>query len=96
MSSHLIKCMSTKDYQNFLKRKSILVQIVNNYFGRSKIGTREVVGYGANGSYNYYDRPDTPCSAIRFKEDTPEIKALKEKEKGDWKNLTLEEKKNCK
>ncbi|XP_071528846.1 cytochrome c oxidase subunit 4 isoform 2, mitochondrial-like [Panulirus ornatus] len=31
--------------------------------------------------------------AIRFKEDTLDIQALREKEKGDWKKLTLEEKK---
>ena len=31
--------------------------------------------------------------AIRFKENTPEILALREKGKGDWRKLTLEEKK---
>jgi len=59
----------------------------------SKIGNREVVGFGFNGSANYADRIDFPMPAIRYKENTPDIQALKEKEKGDWSKLTLEEKK---
>jgi len=31
---------------------------------------------------------------VRFKENTPDVMALREKEKGDWKNLTMEEKKS--
>nr|ATA58411.1 mitochondrial cytochrome C oxidase subunit IV [Eulimnogammarus verrucosus] len=58
-----------------------------------KIGKREVVGYGFNGGLNYADRGDFPMPAIRFKEANNEILALREKEKGDWKKLTLEEKK---
>lgn len=59
----------------------------------SKIGGREVVGYGFNGQPNYVDRVDFPLPAIRFKENTPDIQALREKEKGDWRKLSLEEKK---
>ncbi|KAH9515682.1 hypothetical protein Btru_011730 [Bulinus truncatus] len=58
-----------------------------------KIGNREIVGFGINGMATYVDRCEFPCPAIRFKEDTPEVLKLREKEKGDWKNLTLEEKK---
>ncbi|KAK6982155.1 cytochrome c oxidase subunit 4 isoform 1 mitochondrial, partial [Biomphalaria glabrata] len=58
-----------------------------------KIGNREIVGFGLNGLATYVDRCEFPCPAIRFKEDTPEVLKLREKEKGDWKNLTLEEKK---
>ncbi|KAK3589087.1 hypothetical protein CHS0354_017424 [Potamilus streckersoni] len=58
-----------------------------------KIGKREIVGYGYNGLPNYMDRADFPFPAIRFREETQEIKKLREKEKGDWKKLTLEEKK---
>ncbi|KAF0287711.1 Cytochrome c oxidase subunit 4 isoform 2, mitochondrial [Amphibalanus amphitrite] len=54
-------------------------------------GKREVIGYGYNGQPNYIDRVDYPIPAVRFKEETPQIKALREKEKGDWKNLTKEE-----
>jgi len=61
--------------------------------GREKIGNREVVGYGFNGSYSYMDHIALPLPAIRFKEDTPDIQVLREKEKGDWKKLTVEEKK---
>lgn len=32
---------------------------------------------------------------VRFRENTPDIAALHDKEKGDWKKLTLEEKKAC-
>lgn len=61
--------------------------------GRSRIGNREVVGFGYNGQCSYQDRIDFPMPAIRFKESTPDIVALREKEKGDWRKLTLEEKK---
>ncbi|CAH1392693.1 unnamed protein product [Nezara viridula] len=59
----------------------------------SVIGAREIVGFGFNGVPNYVDRPDFPLPAIRFRADTADIKALREKEKGDWKNLTQGEKK---
>lgn len=59
----------------------------------SKIGNREVVGYGWNGQTVYADRLDYPFPAIRFKENTPDVLALREKEKGDWKKLSIEEKK---
>lgn len=59
----------------------------------SKIGNREVVGFGLNGTPSYIDRVDIPMPAIRFKENTPDVMALREKEKGDWSKLTLEEKK---
>lgn len=39
----------------------------------SKIGSREVVGYGWNGSTVYADRLDYPFPAIRFKENTPDV-----------------------
>merc|ERR1711874_242574 len=58
-----------------------------------KIGNREVVGYGHNGQATYWDRSEFPAPAIRFKEDTQEVLQLREKEKGDWKSLSLDEKK---
>lgn len=58
-----------------------------------RIGKREVVGFGFNGGLNYVDREDFPMPAIRFKESNNEIVVLREKEKGDWKKLTIEEKK---
>ncbi|XP_055372156.1 cytochrome c oxidase subunit 4 isoform 1, mitochondrial [Condylostylus longicornis] len=58
-----------------------------------KIGNREIVGHGWNGTACYADRVDYPMPAIRFKETTKEIANLREKEKGDWKKLTLDEKK---
>lgn len=63
-----------------------------HYHGRKLIGNRDIVGYGFNGSYIYFDAIEMPYPAIRFREETDEIKALREKEKGDWKSLTLEEK----
>ena len=56
-------------------------------------GNREHVGHGKNGMYNYYDGEDMPFPAIRFRPETAESKVLREKEKGDWKKLTIEEKK---
>lgn len=58
-----------------------------------RIGNRDIVGFGINGSASYFDEPLMPFPAIRFKENTPENVALREREKGDWKTLTLEEKK---
>lgn len=60
---------------------------------KTRIGKREVVGFGMNGEPSYVDHLTYPFPAIRFKEDTPEILKIKEKEKGDWKKLTIEEKK---
>merc|ERR1712018_901547 len=57
------------------------------------IGKREIVGFGYNGEESYLDDVAYPFPSIRFKEDTPRILQLKEKEKGDWKKMTLEEKK---
>jgi len=64
-----------------------------NYGGRSRIGKREVVGYGVNGEYSYLDRMDYPFPAIRFRAEDSNYAKLREKEKGDWKKLTIEDKK---
>ncbi|KRT82568.1 hypothetical protein AMK59_3949 [Oryctes borbonicus] len=60
---------------------------------RAVIGNREIVGFGYNGQANYADRSEFPLPAIRWKEPTPDITALREKEKGDWRKLSMEEKK---
>jgi len=60
------------------------------------LGNRDIVGYGVNGAPIYEDLPEFPCPAVRFRENSSEIMALREKEKGDWHKLTLEEKKACK
>jgi len=36
-----------------------------------------------------------PCPSIRWEADTPEIAALRKKEQGDWKQLSVQEKKQC-
>ncbi|ELU14233.1 hypothetical protein CAPTEDRAFT_220890 [Capitella teleta] len=58
-----------------------------------RIGKREIVGFGQNGSAVYHDLREYPCPAIRFRESDEVITALREKEKGDWSLLTLDEKK---
>jgi len=68
-------------------------QSVRTVVHRSRIGSREVVGWGTNGEATYFDVLVAPFPAIRWREDTPEIKALKDKEKGDWKKLSIEDKK---
>lgn len=57
--------------------------MLNKFF--SSIGNR-----GVN---EYADRADCPYPAIRWAEPGPHIDAILQKEKGDWKNLTIEEKK---
>lgn len=64
----------------------------HHIFG-AQIGTRDIVGFGWNGLPSYADRSDFPLPAIRWREETPEISLLKQKEKGDWKKLTKHEKK---
>lgn len=60
-----------------------------------RIGNREIVGYGLKGKPEYFDMVMFPCPSIRWEADTPEIAALRKKEKGDWKQLSTEEKKKC-
>lgn len=60
---------------------------------RYRIGNREVVGPSISGIDEYFDRVDVPCPPIRYRPPSDEFTALREKEKGDWKNLTVEEKK---
>lgn len=59
----------------------------------SKIGNREVVGFGFNGIPSYADRLEFPFPAVRFKPTLPDVQVIREKEKGDWKKLSIEEKK---
>lgn len=58
-----------------------------------KVGGRDIVGWGFNGSATYIDKEDYPAPAIRFQENNSDILALRTKEQGDWKNLSLDEKK---
>ncbi|XP_075166705.1 cytochrome c oxidase subunit 4 isoform 1, mitochondrial-like [Haematobia irritans] len=54
-------------------------------------GKREYVGFGVNGSPTYCDLAEYPMPAIRFREPDATICALREKEKGDWKQLSKED-----
>jgi cytochrome c oxidase subunit 4 len=58
-----------------------------------KLGNRDIVGYGWNSYPTYMDRSEFPAPAVRFKENSKEVLALRAKEKGDWKALSLEDKK---
>jgi len=60
---------------------------------REKAAGREQVGHFLNGEPNYVDRPDHPYPAIRFQKNEGAFLQLQKKEKGDWKMLTMEEKK---
>ncbi|KAI4487077.1 hypothetical protein M0802_012066 [Mischocyttarus mexicanus] len=68
--------------------------LIRNYNQElATIGNRDIVGPGHNNGYTYIDRTDFPMPALRFKANTPDVLALREKEKGDWRKLTIEEKK---
>ena len=58
-----------------------------------RIGNREIVGYGLKGKPEYFDLVMFPCPSIRWEADTPEIAALRKKEQGDWKQLSIQDKK---
>lgn len=58
-------------------------------------GNRDIVGYGWNGLPTYMDRVEFPAPAVRFQENTKEVVELRQKELGDWKALSLKDKKAC-
>jgi len=67
---------------------------VSREYTHPRIGDREIVGWGANGHEAYYDRPDFPYPAVRWKSpNAPGVPELRQKELGDWKLLTMDEKK---
>jgi len=41
------------------------------------------------------DRVEFPAPAVRFQENTKEVLELRQKELGDWKALSLKDKKAC-
>uniref|UniRef100_A0A1B0ABE6 Cytochrome c oxidase subunit 4 n=1 Tax=Glossina pallidipes TaxID=7398 RepID=A0A1B0ABE6_GLOPL len=58
-----------------------------------KIGKREIVGDGRKGTSYYYDRADYPMPTVRFPEPTNEINNLHQTERGDWKKMSIDERK---
>ena len=58
-------------------------------------GNRDIVGPSPV-SMIYSEEIDAPLPAIRWGSNTPEILALREKEKGDWHDLSIAEMKQCK
>lgn len=60
-----------------------------------RVGKREVVGFGSNGQPQYFDSGSMPLPSVRWGEDTAEVAKLKEKARGDWGALSVEEKKAC-
>jgi len=61
----------------------------DNYFPR--IGNRDIVGHGINNRPNYFDQFSFPYPAVRWGENTSDLMKLREKERGDWKKLTVDE-----
>ena len=49
------------------------VQLVRSVYGFNRIGCRDIVGHGVNGSANYRDDAHFPFPAVRFKENTRDI-----------------------
>lgn len=74
-----------------LQHAQILPDNVNEHF--PALGNRDIVGFGTRGDPNYADVLEFPFPAVRFRENTPELLALRQKAKDSWKSLSLEEKK---
>jgi len=73
---------------------SVSETAVGREYTHPRIGDREIVGWGINGSESYIDRPDFPYPAIRWKSpNAPGVPELRQKELGDWKALSMDEKK---
>ncbi|XP_071959634.1 cytochrome c oxidase subunit 4 isoform 1, mitochondrial-like [Antedon mediterranea] len=65
------------------------------FTARRFAGTVAQVSREGDPNYVYNDRLDYPAPKVKYVKDidlSSEMKALKEKETGDWKNLTAEEK----
>jgi cytochrome c oxidase subunit 4 len=98
MANTLIALSAKQVLKNVVNKPSMMQTskmglVAGGSYTRTLIGKREIVGFGFNGEPSYLDRADYPLPAIRWKEPTADILALREKEKGDWKNLSIEEKK---
>lgn len=98
MAYSLLRPVLGRDLGLLLSARAQLIQAKRGVGQQWKdvIGNREVVGFGLNGTPAYFDLLVTPFPAIRFREDTSEALALKEKEKGDWHKLTREDKRTRK
>jgi len=73
---------------------SVAETAIGREYTHPRIGDREIVGWGTSGAEIYIDRVDYPYPAIRWKEPQASgVPELRQKEMGDWKAMTLEEKK---
>lgn len=82
------KLIKLQDFSRLINQQGHLI-LKRNMYNKAIIGNREVVGFGMNGSYIYFDKCMFPFPSIRWMENTPEIMALREKEKGILINICL-------
>ncbi|XP_014679842.1 PREDICTED: cytochrome c oxidase subunit 4 isoform 1, mitochondrial-like [Priapulus caudatus] len=75
-----------------LTSRAVQLTPVAGYHAREKVGNRDIVGFGHNGEPTYEDRPDYPCPAVRFHENSADVLTMREREKGGWKELSLDDK----
>merc|ERR1712142_960394 len=88
-----VRCFSATPAQSG-GHLSVNETAVGREYTPPKIGDREIVGWGLNGKEIYFDREDFPYPAIRWKSpNAPGVPELRQKELGDWKALTMDEKK---
>jgi len=97
MANTLLALSAKQVFKNVVKpsmvQKSQMGLVAGGSYARTLIGKREIVGFGFNGEPSYMDRADFPLPAIRWREPDSDILALREREKGDWKKLSIEDKK---
>ncbi|XP_026318273.1 cytochrome c oxidase subunit 4 isoform 1, mitochondrial-like [Hyposmocoma kahamanoa] len=70
-----------------------LVYTARSVYGWCRVGNRDVVGHGVNGTVTYKDDAHFPFPAVRFMENNPIVCMLRQREKCDWRMLCCEEKK---
>ncbi|KAJ2940956.1 hypothetical protein O0L34_g10217 [Tuta absoluta] len=80
-------------WKSLQRISKVVVQNTRNAYGWSRIGNRDIVGHGCNGMAVYKDDAHFPFPAIRFRENDSCICSLREREQGDWRMLSCEEKK---
>ncbi|KAL5108175.1 BolA-like protein 3 [Taenia crassiceps] len=91
-ASKVLSLVHTSKIANAPSRSaaSVVSPLVKKYY--PYIGNREIVGFGRNGNPQYLDDLHFPYPSIRFREND-DFEALRKKELGDWKDLTIDEKK---
>nr|AIX97470.1 mitochondrial cytochrome c oxidase subunit 4 isoform 1 [Ceratosolen solmsi] len=83
-----LRTLTLLRYWNKIQTRCNTVHAICN-----KIGNREILSNCTFAEPTYIDHWVFPLPTLRYKEITPNIQTLRNKEKGDWRHLSIAEKK---